>query len=274
MQVGFLTGPFGDDTLDSVVAFAAKAGFDVLEIASGPGSKHLDPTTLTDAEADKIKKLFADNKLEISSLAWYTDLLANRAEQSKTFKRLVDIAVRVGTPVVCTLAGFPVEGKDRFKTIAEDCKEVFTPLVEYAGQKGIKVCLENYFATNIQNLAHFEAIFDAIPHENFGLNFDPSHLVHQEIDYLKAVDFFKARIFHSHAKDTEIQYYKREWIGTLNGGWWRYVIPGTGVINWGQYISHLRLAGYDGVLSIEHEDGRVGKEQGMEIGLRNLKQFI
>ncbi|MCC6485773.1 MAG: sugar phosphate isomerase/epimerase [Armatimonadetes bacterium] len=276
MQVGFLTAPFGGDSLDSVVAFAAGAGFDSLEVASGPGSKHLDINTFSSADADRIKELFSSNNMKISSLAWYTDVVhpASRQEQATAFKKLVDAAHALDVDVVCTLAGMPVEGKDRFRTIDEDCKPAFTPLVEYAADKGIRICLENWFATNIQNLLHFDAIFTAVPHENFGLNYDPSHLVHQEIDYLRAVDEFKSRIFHSHAKDTEIRKYQRDRIGSLNGGWWRYVIPGTGVIDWGEYIAHLRVAGYDGVLSIEHEDGTVGREQGMEIGLRHLKQFI
>ena len=91
--------------------------------------------------------------------------------------------------------------------------------------------------------------------------------------YLKAVDVFKDRIFHTHAKDTEIRYDQRAWIGVLNSGWWRYVVPGYGLINWGIYIARLKRAGYDGVLSIEHEDGALGREQGMEKGLAHLKQF-
>jgi sugar phosphate isomerase/epimerase len=276
MQVGFLTAPFGGEPLEKVVEFAAKAGFDCLEVASGPGSKHFDFTAASDADIAGVRRLFDDHSLRISSLAWYTDLVApaTRQERAGQFRQLVDAAVKLGVDVVCTLGGMPVEGKDRFATIEEDCRAAFTPLVEYAGEKGVKVALENWFATNLQNLAHFQRMFEVIPHANYGLNFDPSHLVHQEIDYLKAVDHFKDRIFHTHAKDTEIRYYQRAWIGTLNGGWWRYVVPGTGVIDWGQYIAHLRFAGYDGVLSIEHEDGKVGREQGMEIGLRHLKQFI
>lgn len=275
MQVGFLTAPFGGESLENVVHFARNAGFDALEVASGPGSKHVDPTQLTDAEVERIKSLFAESGLAISSLAWYSDLVKpeTREAQGQVFRQVVDAASKLGTGIVCTLAGMPVEGKDRFKTIAEDCKPAFTPLLKYAADKGIKVCLENWFATNIQNLPHFEAMFEAVPAENFGLNYDPSHLVHQEIDYLKAVDVFKERIFHTHAKDTEIRYDQRAWIGVLNPGWWRYVIPGFGLIDWGIYIARLRRAGYDGVLSIEHEDGTLGREQGMEKGLAHLKQF-
>ena len=275
MQVGFLTGPFGNESLEFTVEYAAKAGFDCLEVASGIGSKHFDPSTATSADADKVRKLFDDHKLGISSLAWYGDLLnpAWRDDHVKAFHKFIDLAAQMGVEVVCTLGGMAVEGKDRFQTIEEDCKTVFTELADHAGEKGIKIALENWFETNLRGLAHFERMFQAISSPNFGLNFDPSHLVHQEIDYFSAIEHFRDRIFHTHAKDTEIRYHVREWLGVLTNGWWRYVIPGRGVIKWGEYISQLRALGYNGVLSIEHEDGAVGREEGMEKGLAYLKQF-
>lgn len=275
MQVGFLTAPFGGESLEYVVEFASKAGFDCLEVVSGPGGKHINSGGLGDAEISRIRGLFDAAKLRISSLAWYTNLLdpEKRQESSTAFRELVDVAKKLDVDVVCTLGGMPAAGKDRFQTIEDDCKEVFTPLVEYAGERGIKIALENWFATNLQNLAHFDRMFQVIPHENFGLNYDPSHLVHQEIDYLKAVHHFKDRIFHTHAKDTEIRYWERSWIGTLNPGWWRYVIPGYGVIDWGVYFAQLRRTGYNNVVSIEHEDGALGREEGMEKGLAYLRQF-
>ena len=81
------------------------------------------------------------------------------------------------------------------------------------------------------------------------------------------------RIFHTHAKDTLVDRAARARVGIYASGWWRYVIPGFGNIPWGEYISHLRMNGYDGVLSIEHEDGAVGREAGFVQGLRHLKQW-
>jgi len=100
-----------------------------------------------------------------------------------------------------------------------------------------------------------------VPDDNFGLNFDPSHLVWQGIDYLQAVEVFAKRIFHTHAKDTEIVQHKLRWLGCLEGGWWRY------------YIARLRRNGYDGILSIEHEDSALGREEGFIKGLQHLRQF-
>lgn len=113
-----------------------------------------------------------------------------------------------------------------------------------------------------------------VPDENMGLNYDPSHLLHQGIDYLEAVERFKDRIFHTHAKDTEVKQHVLRWVGNQSRGWWRYVIPGFGEVNWGVYIARLRSIGYDDVLSIEHEDGAFGVEEGFIKGQRYLSQFV
>jgi len=114
-----------------------------------------------------------------------------------------------------------------------------------------------------------------VPNANFGLNYDPSHLMWQEIDYIAGVDRYGKRIFHTHAKDTAVKEHLRRWVGNQDGGgWWRYVIPGLGQVRWGEYISALKANGYDGVLSIEHEDGSVGREEGFLIGKKYLEQFL
>ena len=189
-------------------------------------------------------------------------------------KKAVDAAELLGVDVVCTLGGMPVPGKDKFKTIQEDCTQVFPPVLDYAGERGIKIALENWYATNMQGLEHWKCMFDAIPHENFGLNFDPSHLIWQGIDYIAAVHHFGKRIFHTHAKDTEVREDKLRWLGNQAHGWWRYVIPGFGAVRWGEYIGALRAIGYDGVLSIEHEDSAFGREEGFLAGKRYLSQFV
>ena len=275
MQVGILTAPFGNESLDHVIEFAGANGFDALEIASGPGSKHLDQTKIDDARISEIKKLLEAHRVEISSLAWYTNMTdpEGRSQRAIDFKLLIDTAEKLGVGVVCTLAGMPVPGKDKFKTIAEDAAEVFGPLVEYAASKGIKVALENWYATNIQGLAHFDKMFEAVPHENFGLNYDPSHLMWQGIDYIGAIERFSKRIFHTHAKDVEIREDKLAYMGNQMGGWWRYVIPGYGRVKWGEYVAALRRVGYTGVLSIEHEDGALGREEGFIKGKNYLGLF-
>ena len=278
MQIGFLTGPFHGQDLESVVHFAAGAGFQCLEIATGPGSRHLDPLKLDDSRATAIRKSFDSAGLQISSLANYMNILhpdpAEQERLSGVLRSTIDAAHKLGVDIVCTMAGMPLPGKSRMQTIEEAVPGAFTPLCEYAAKLGIKLALENWFETNIQNLEHWERIFALVPNDNFGLNFDPSHLVHQGIDYMAAVERFGPRIFHTHAKDTEINQQRLARVGNRGGGWWRYVIPGLGEIHWGRYVGALRRVGFKGAVSIEHEDSTFSPEEGMKIGLANLKLTV
>jgi sugar phosphate isomerase/epimerase len=278
MYVGILTGPFSGEPLDVVAAFAGEYSFGGLEIVAGPGSKHIDTRNFSAEDAQVVRELMEKRNLQISSVAAYTNLTDGDPERRKaniqTVHNAIDAAALLGAEVVCTLAGLPPAGKDRFKTIEEDCSEVFPALIAYAQSKNIKLALENWTATNIQNLAHWQRLFELFPQPNFGLNFDPSHLYWQDIDYLYAVEKFADRIFHTHGKDTEINDMKKRTVGNQGSGWWRYVIPGLGRIQWGEYIAALRRNGYNGVISIEHEDGAVEREEGFLVGKKYLEQFI
>ena len=273
MQVGFLTACMGNKKLEEVVEFAGKAGFDALEVSLG----HL-PVERALNETSKVKDLFAKNKVAISSLAGYGNLLdgddAKRKAAVESFKRIIDAAVAVGTPIVCALAGMPVPGKSKEQTIDQEFKAVFTPLAAYAEDKGIQIAFENWFPTLLQHFGLWDAILAAVPSPAIGFNYDPSHLIWQGIDYLAGVDRYKGRIFHTHAKDTEMKADVLARVGCLAGGWWRYVIPGYGSVEWGKYVGRLRQSGYDGVLSIEHEDGAFSPELGCEKGLGYLRLFV
>jgi len=278
MHIGLLTAPFGDTSLEDVIRWAGEKGFAALEVSAGPGSPHLDPADFKPARANQIKKLLKESGVTISSLACYQNLLhpdeKARKKLIEAFKELLNDAALLGVDVVCTMAGMPLPGKSRMQTIEEEVPKVYPEIVEYAAAKGIKIALENWTATNIQHLAHWDKVFEVVPHENFGLNFDPSHLFWQGIDYLYAVEKFGARIFHTHAKDTEVRWERVRYIGNQDGGWWRYVIPGFGGIDWGQYIGRLKSVGYNGVLSLEHEDAAFGREEGFLAGLKYLSQFV
>ncbi|MGQ9729689.1 MAG: sugar phosphate isomerase/epimerase family protein [Candidatus Zipacnadales bacterium] len=277
MQVGLLTSPFGREPLQDVIAFAAEAGFDALEIASGPGSKHIDTAKLTAAEAKKIRAAVDAAGLEISSLACYTNITAadpqERTRNQEALKSVVKAAKLLGVEVVCCGAGQPPPGMSREDAIRQLAKPFYSTLCKQAAKAGIKLALENWYATNIMNLNQFALMFNEVPHDNFGLNFDPSHLYWQGIDYLAAVEEFATRIFHTHAKDTEVRKHVLHRVGNQSGGWWRYVIPGFGDLDWGVYCARLRHVGYNGVLSIEHEDSALGREEGFIKGLAHLRQF-
>lgn len=132
------------------------------------------------------------------------------------------------------------------------------------------------------------ALFNEVPSDSFGLNLDPSHLYWLGIDYLQVIKDFGEKIFHAHAKDTEILtegQYEYGFFGRQiepipwKSGWWRYRIPGLGEIDWNRFISTLQDNGYNNVISIEHEDpvweGSEEKiKNGLKLGFRHLSPFV
>jgi sugar phosphate isomerase/epimerase len=278
MQVGLLTAPFRSETIDIIIDFAVNAGFDALEVEVRPGCTHLN-TEMDAAEAADIVAQIRDAGLEISQMSCFVDISdadeAAREKHQDSLRAAVELASASGVQNVGCLAGKPCGGMSREETIDEIAAPFYNELCPEAADKGVRFAMENWFATNIMHLGQWEHIFEAVPHDNFGLNFDPSHLFHQQIDYLQAVEVFAEKIFHSHAKDTEINAHTLAWLGNRDERtWWRYVIPGFGEIDWGVYIARLRDNGFDGTLSIEHEDRAFGREEGFEKGLRYLRVFV
>ncbi len=278
MEIGILTAPLGDWDLPAIARWAGANGFEALEVACGPGSRALDPAAVVREGPGEIPALLKQNGLRISSLAFYGNPVEADTERRKKMhahlRACIDAAKVLGVDVVCTLAGMPLPGKSKLKTIEEDLPGALGPILDYAGSLGIKIALENWYATNIENLEQWARLFQVLPQPNFGLNYDPSHLYWQGIDYLAALDEFKERIFHTHAKDVEVRDHRLRRLGSRSDGWWRYVIPGLGRIPWGEYLVALRRIGYNGVLSIEHEDDAVGREEGFIIARQHLQQFI
>jgi sugar phosphate isomerase/epimerase len=275
MRVGMLTAPFGDKPLVEVLDFARNAGIRCLEVVADPGSRHIDPETFDAAKADDVKRLLAERNLEISGLACFLDACqpGGREKFQSHARKMVDAAALLGVPTLCMQTGMPLPKMGRLAQIKQVVPQVYAPILAYAKDKGIRIAIENWFETCLQGIDTFECLLDTIQDANFGLNYDPSHLVHQECNHLLPIRMFGKRIFHTHAKDTLVDVEARARVGIYGGGWWRYVIPGSGSIHWGEYINHLRTVGYHGVLSIEHEDSALSREKGFVLAARHLAQF-
>lgn len=275
MHVGILTAPVRTRPLAELIPWAASIGAAALEVDVGPGAA-LDATK--DHDLPQIQELLAQHKLRISSLACYmmtTGFPRERTDQAKAqITAAIRLANKLGVDTVCTVAGFPEPGKSKAQTIREDLPGAMRPLLDLAGQHGVRLALENWFATNIQHLEHWRMVFEAIPDAHFGLNFDPSHLDWQGIDVTAAVKEFQSRIFHVHAKDVAVDMAWLTRVGYNGDGWWRYTLPGYGRIRWGEFISALRGIGYDGVLSVEHEDSSFSPEEGFIKAVRYLNTLV
>jgi sugar phosphate isomerase/epimerase len=276
MKLGLLTAAFPDLSLEQVAAWAASEGFEALEVACWPASggqrrryagvSHIDVDSF---DPDAVRGIMQRNGLEISALAYYPNNLhpddAHREEVNGHLRKVIDAAQALGVDIVCTFIG-----NDKDRPLPENLqrfRELWPPLVHHAGERGVKIAIENcpmIFSYDEwpggTNLAWSPAIWDemftAIPAENFGLNLDPSHLVWLMIDVERAIYDFGARIFHTHAKDLEIRRDGLYRHGTFSAGigWQVPRLPGLGEVNWPRFVAALYGAGYDYVISVEHED--------------------
>jgi sugar phosphate isomerase/epimerase len=278
MKLGLLTAAFPDLTLDEVAAWAAANGFETLELAcwpSGGGEKrryagvtHLDVESF---DPDEVRATLDRHGLGISALAYYPNNLhpddAHREEVNAHLRRVIDAAAALRVETVGTFVGNdkdrpPPENLERFRAI-------WPPLVSYAGDRGVKIAIENcpmIFSWDEwpggNNLAWSPAMWDemfsAIPDGNFGLNLDPSHLVWLQIDHERAVYDYGDRIFHVHAKDLEVRRDGLYRHGTFSAGmgWQVPRLPGLGEVDWPRFVAALYAVGYDHVISVEHEDRR------------------
>ncbi len=284
MKFGVYT-PF----LPDVFSLLKEVGARSIELACWEGTYTDADVMLTDsARYEEVISTITSNRLEISALGYYPNNLdpdINRREaNNKYLMRLIELADRMGVRVVSTFAGRVLD-KDIHDNIPI-FKEVFTPIIKYAEDKGVKIAIENCpmmhgFPFRGINIAYtpdaWELMFDAIPSPNLGLEYDPSHLYWLQIDYIDAIYNFGDKIFHVHAKDTEIMYNKLARGGIYSTGWWRYRIPGWGEVDWQKVIAALMDTGYDGGVDIEHEDPVFSgprTNEGLTLGLKHLAQFI
>jgi sugar phosphate isomerase/epimerase len=279
VKLGLITAPFPHWPLEKVADWAASSGFEALEICCWPpasgdarryaGVTHIDVTKLTDRKAAEIRALLDDRGLSISALGYYPNNLhpdpAHRRAVNGHTRKVIEAAAKLGVSTVCTFAG-----TDKGRPVPDnlrDFKRVFGGLVAHAEKHGVRVAIENcpmLFSYDEwpggNNLAYAPAIwrrmFELVPSESLGLNFDPSHLVWQMIDVERAVYEFGERILHVHAKDLEI---RRDGLydhGILSAGigWQVPRLPGLGEVRWDRFFAALHAVGYDGPVIVEHED--------------------
>jgi len=276
MKLGLLTAPFSRRSLAQVAAWAASEGFETLEVASWPaagaerrryaGTSHLDVTRL---DAPAVRDVLDRHGLEISALAYYPNNLhpdaAVRRAANTHLKKVIDGAATLGVPVVGTFVG-----RDQTKNVPDNVrqfKRVWPGLVEHAESRGVKVAIENcpmIFSwdewpggTNLASTpAIWDELFSIVDSPSFGLNLDPSHLVWLMIDYERVVRDYAEKLFHVHAKDLEIDrdgLYRHGTV-SLGMGWQVPRLPGLGEVRWDRFVAALYRAGYDYVVSVEHED--------------------
>ena len=278
MKLGFITSICEGMTFEEVVDFASENKLECLEVACWPeggaarryaGVSHIDVANLTAERAEEIKAYCRQKGVEISSLAYYPNTmdpdLEKRAAYVAHIYKLIDASAMLDVNMITTFVG-----RDPKKNVDENLellKEVWPPIVKYAEEKGVKIAIENcpMLFTNDewpggQNLmttpAIWRKVFEIIDSPNFGINYDPSHFVWQQIDYIRPLYEFRDKIFHVHYKDIKVYQDKLADVGVMATPL-QYMspkLPGLGDVDWGKYVSALTDIGYNGNTCIEVED--------------------
>ncbi|MBN1402086.1 MAG: sugar phosphate isomerase/epimerase [Anaerolineae bacterium] len=267
------------------IATAARLGYDGLEANVG----WLDKPTLAELEAnlDPLRDALKEHDLVITAVSILGGTLEVPFEDAVAYYgRAIALAQRLGCSVI---AGFT--GRDNSLTVDENLpafERYFTRIAAMAADRGVRVALEPWPGNVVghgpyrwRNLATtpelWDRLFDVVPSPALGLEYDPSHLVWQGIDHLAAIRSHAERIHHVHAKDIVIDQALLSRVGVHGRGWWRFVLPGLGCINWDAVLSTLRGSGYNGGVAVEHEDrdyaGRRWNE-GLAIALKTLRPLV
>lgn len=298
-DLGFVSAIFAEDSFEAVIDFASENGFSCVELMCWPKGKaerryagitHVDVDRLDEASIAHIKGYLQRKNVYISGLGYYPNPLDPDAEKRNFYfshlKKVLKAASLLGVPVVNTFIG-----RDRSKTVEDNIqlfKAYWPVLVQYAESLNVKIGIENcpmLFTKDEwpggNNLATspiiWEQLFSIIPSAHFGLNYDPSHLIWQEIDYLKPLQEFKDRLFHVHLKDAKVYKEKLQRVGILATPleFHSPKLPGLGDVDWKEFFSGLKLADYTGPVVIEFEDKEFEKSKAEIIkGLLQTKKFI
>jgi sugar phosphate isomerase/epimerase len=301
VKLGFLTACLPKRSLADIAAWAAAHDYAALEVAAWPalGDRPFTATHL-DVEAydrDAVLGVFAEHDLTLSSIAYYDNNLHPDADERAAVNahvlRCIDAAADLGCPTVGTFVGRH-PGRSVSENLAEAAR-VFAPLVDRAGERGVKLIIENCVMEGWHpdgypgNLAYSPELWEWMFSLGLYLNYDPSHLVWIGVDPVTAVRPYLDRIPHAQAKDIELFPGRRDRYGFFGKaverddpwdvGWWRYRVPGLGQVDWPKLIDALYEGGFDGVLSVEHEDpvwgGTEAKvEAGLEVAHRTLRPLL
>jgi sugar phosphate isomerase/epimerase len=294
MQLGFVSAILGDLSLEEVFAFARDEGFACVEVMCWPAGKaerryagvcHLDVTNFIASSVRDMTKRYG---VAISGLGYYPNPLdpdpAHRRLVTDHLKKVIDAGVLLELKVVNTFIG-----RDHTQSMEANwplVKSVWPEIMRHAEHSGIHVGIENcpmLFSKDEwpggKNLAVSPAVwrrlFEELPSANLGLNFDPSHCVWQQIDYVRCIREFGKRFVHFHAKDERIDRDRLYEVGTGGFGWHIAKLPGLGDVDWSALFAALTDVGYRGAVCIEVEDRAYeGSLEDRKHALRQSKRYL
>lgn len=303
MKLGIVSAIYDGFTFEEMIDHASQVGYECVEVACWPqgaaerryaGVSHIDVNNTTPEYIAYVKDYCAKKNIEISSLAFYPNTMDGNLESRNAnvehLKKVINMSALLGVNMVTTFVG-----RDQTKTVEDNLeifKQVWPPIVKFAEEKGVKIAIENcpmLFGKDQwpggQNLFTtpklWRKMFEIIGSDNFGINYDPSHFIWQQIDYIKPLYEFKDKIFHVHYKDIKIYEDKLNDVGIMAYPleYMSPKLPGFGDIDWGKYVSALTDIGFDGYTCIEvedkaFEDSKESILKSVTLSYRYMRQFV
>jgi len=311
MKLGVFAVLFGDKSLEEALDKVKEAGLDAVEIGTGgyPGDSHCNPAELLQDE-EKLKQFqqaFEDRNLTISALSCHGNPLHPNSEiadkHHKDFEQTVLLAEKLGVDTVITFSGCPGESEhskypvwvtaawpeDHPEVLEWQWKEKVIPYWkeqnEFLEKHQVRVAIEPHPGFVVYNNETALKLREACG-KQIGVNFDPSHLYWQQMDPVVSIKELGQHdaLFHFHAKDTAIDPQNTAANGVLdtkpysdemNRSWiFRTVGYGHSEEEWKRIISALQLIGYEGAVSIEHEDSLMSVDEGFHKAVEVLKRAL
>ncbi|QHS51619.1 sugar phosphate isomerase/epimerase [Edaphobacter sp. 12200R-103] len=308
MKVGVFTPLLSQLPLDAVLKKLKSYDIQTVELGTGnyPGDAHCKLSMLENAkELAEFQKKLNDNGVTISALSCHGNPLhpdkAVREAMVKTSRETILLAEKLGIKTMVDFSGCPGDSPaatspnwitcpwppDFLKVLDWQWNEVVTPFwvehAKFAADHGVRIAIEmhpGFVVYSPETLLKLRSI--AGP--NVGCNYDPSHMFWQNIDPIGAIRILGDAIFHVHAKDTQLYSANLVKTGVLdtkpytderNRSWiFRTCGYGHGAEWWKEFVSTLRMFGYDDVLSIEHEDSLLSPEEGLTKAARFLQEIV
>lgn len=299
LDLGFVSAILAEKSFEEVIEFASANGFKCVEIMCWPvgkaerryaGVTHINVDELDDNKATEIQAILKKHNIYISGLGYYPNPLDADVKQAEYFiehiKKVIKAAAKLGVPVVNTFIG-----RNPKKSVEENLEkfaEVWPAIIKEAEDNNVKIGIENcpmLFTRDEwpggKNLATTPAIwrrmFEIIPSPNFGLNYDPSHLVWQQMDEVKPIYEFREKLFHIHLKDVKVYREKLNEVGIMAYPleYHSPKIPGLGDVDWRGFFSALTSVKYRGPVCIEVEDKAFeGSEDDVKTGILTSRNYL
>lgn len=309
MKLGCLTAMFSDKSLEKTLDILRPFGLDAVELGAGnyPGSAHLNVQELLESKPkrDELKSKLAAEGLEISALSCHGNCLHPNADFAKKNAKVqtdaIRIAEKLGVNVVIDFSGCPGDSDNAKSPNWVTCawppdfldvlnwqweKKVipyWTKQAKFAADHGVRVAFEMHPGFVVYNTETMLKLRKACGN-NIGANLDPSHLFWQGMDPLAVVRALGKAIFHVHAKDSKVCPFNTPINGVLDTKHygeeskrsWVFRTCGYGHSKewWNDFVSNLRMVGYDGVLSIEHEDSLMSSMEGLKKAVALFKEVL